>query len=354
MKPSTKKKNTRVVRISRTNPDPGYIAEAAQLLRTGELVAFPTETVYGLGADGLNETAIRKIFHVKNRPPDNPLILHIGYKKDIERYGRNVPAAAKKLVRAFWPGPLTVIVRKKKNIPDIVTGGLDTVAVRMPDNKIALALIRKAGLPVAAPSANVSGKPSPTKASHVYSDLYGKIELIIDGGTTDVGLESTIIDCSVDPPVILRPGRITRRRLERVIGIVENNLYNYQPVPVKPKSPGLKYRHYAPDATIVLVEGEPPEIKKTIAALIRQYRVSMKRIGILGFYPGHTYPIRKPESYVCLGVNASRASKHLYDTLRNFDRAGFDVIIVEGFPSDDHAIMNRLRKAASEIIIARG
>ncbi len=352
MKHKTAIKPTRVVRINKSKPDLDAINEAARLLRAGELVAFPTETVYGLGANGLNATAIGKIFRAKNRPPDNPLILHVGYKKDIDRYGRDISTAAKKLIRAFWPGPLTVIVMKRKKIPAIVTGGLDTVAVRMPDNKIALSLIRKAGVPVAAPSANVSGKPSPTKAAHVYNDMYGKIELILDGGKTEVGIESTIVDCSVSPPVVLRPGKISRRQIERVIGIVDIYLYNNQSVHIKPKSPGTKYRHYAPDAELVLVEGEPPAIKETIDALIRQYQVQKKRIGILGFFPGHDYTIRKNESHVNLGLHAHTVSRHLFAALRSFDEQGVDMILVEGFPSGGHAIMNRLRKAASEIIIA--
>lgn len=344
---------TRVLRVNKTKPDRGSIDMAARLLRAGELVAFPTETVYGLGANGLRETAIKKIFIAKDRPADNPLILHLGYKKDIERYGRNVSAAAKKLIKEFWPGPLTVIVRKKKMIPGIVSGGLPTVALRMPDNKIALSLIRKAGVPVAAPSANVSGKPSPTTAQHVYNDMYGKIELILDGGKTDVGIESTIVDCSVEPPLLLRPGRISRRQIERVIGIVEIYVYNNQSDTQKPQSPGLKYRHYAPDAKLILVEGQPAAIKATIDALIRQYRAQKKRIGILAFFPGHGYSIRKNETLVNLGLQSRRVGRRLFSTLRYFDERASDVIIAESFPAHDHAIANRLRKAASEIIIAQ-
>jgi L-threonylcarbamoyladenylate synthase len=353
MNRKTRKIETRVVRVSRIKPERGHIREAARLIRSGELVAFPTETVYGLGANGLKESAIKKVFWAKNRPPDNPLILHIGYKKDIERYGRNISPAAKKLARAFWPGPLTVIVRKRKKIPKIVSGGLDTVALRMPASKIALSLIRRARSPIAAPSANVSGKPSPTAASHVYHDMHGKVALILDGGKTEIGIESTIVDCSVDPPVLLRPGRINLRQLERIIGNVENNLYNNQTQHQQPKSPGLKYRHYAPDANLVLVEGHPKAMKETIDALIRQYRTQYRCIGILAFYPGHNYNIRKTETLVNLGLHADRASRKFFETLRFFDEQSCDVIIAESFPAQDHAISNRLRKAASEIIIAR-
>ncbi len=345
-------KNTQVIRVNRMNPERDHIINAARLLRKGGIVAFPTETVYGLGANGLHESAIKKIYIAKKRPRDNPLILHIGYKKDIDLYARNVSAATKKLIRVFWPGPLTVIVKKRKKIPDAVTGGLDTLALRMPDNIIALALIRKSGVPIAAPSANVSGKPSPTTAAHVYNDMYGKIELILDGGRADVGLESTIVDCSVDPPVLLRPGKITRRQIEQVVGVVKNDVMNNHSLIHKPKSPGLKYRHYAPDARLILVESEPYDIKTTINALLRQYRAQKKRIGILAFFPGHKYHVRKNEVLVNLGMNTYRASRKLFETLRFFDAQNVDIILAESFPLSDHAIMNRLRKAASEIIIA--
>ncbi len=345
-------RNTQVIRVNKMNPERTHIESAAQLLRKGGVIAFPTETVYGLGANGLHEPAIKKIYLAKKRPHDNPLILHIGYKKDIELYARDVSAATKKLIRAFWPGPLTVVVKKRKKIPDAVTGGLDTVALRMPDNIIALALIRTSGVPIAAPSANVSGKPSPTTAAHVYNDMYGKIELILDGGRADVGLESTIVDCSVDPPVLLRPGKITRRQIEQVIGVIENDVMKNGSLFHKPKSPGLKYRHYAPDARLILVESEPPAIKSTINALLRQYRTQKKRIGILAFFPGHKYHLRKNELLVNLGMSTYRASRKLFETLRYFDAQKVDIILAESFPLSDHAIMNRLRKAASEIIIA--
>lgn len=345
-------KTTQVIRVNKLNPERDRIYKAAQLVREGSIVAFPTETVYGLGANGLRASAIKKIFLAKERPRDNPLILHVGYKKDIDLYGCNISTATQKLIREFWPGPLTVIVKKRKKIPDEVTGGLDTVAMRMPDNKIALTLIRMAGVPIAAPSANVSGKPSPTSAAHVYNDMYGKIELILDGGRTDVGLESTILDCSVDPPVLLRPGKITRNQMEQVIGVVKNDVVNNHSLITRPKSPGLKYRHYAPDAKLILVESEPASLKATIEALLRQYRTQKKRIGILAFFPKHKYNVRKNEILVNLGLNAYRASRKLFETLRFFDTQNVDIILAENFPSSHHAIVNRLRKAASEIIIA--
>lgn len=347
------KKSTRLIKVNKNNPAHSQISEAAELIRKGELVAFPTETVYGLGANGLNKSAIKKIFAAKNRPQDNPLILHLAYKKDIYLYGRDISQKTKKLIRTFWPGPLTVVVKKNKNIPDIVTSGLDTVALRMPHNKIAMALIKKAGVPIAAPSANVSGKPSPTTAIHVYCDMYGKIELILDGGKTDVGLESTILDCSVEPPVLLRPGKITRKKIERLIGAVDIYLQNNQYEHIKPKSPGLKYRHYAPDARLILVDGEPDIMKNTVNLLIREYQEVTQKIGLLLFHTGHRYDVRKTDVLVNLGFSARNVSRKLFATLRFFDEQGVDIIISESYPSGEHAIMNRLRKASSEIIIAQ-
>ncbi len=349
-----KDKNTRIIRVGKQKLDHKLIREAAALLRSGELIAFPTETVYGLGANGLREDAVRKIFAVKGRPPDNPLILHVGFKKDILLYGRNISPSVKKLIHAFWPGPLTIIVKKRTKIPDIVTAGLDTLALRMPANSVALALIRAARVPVAAPSANVSGKPSPTTASHVYQDLFGKVEIILDGGKTDVGIESTIIDCTVEPPAILRPGKITRRQIENTIGFVDNYLYNSNDtVDSVPKSPGLKYRHYAPDVQLILVEGDATAVKATIDALIRQYHSQNKRVGILAFFPGSRYTIGKQDTLVNLGLRKQSVSRRLFETLRYFDEQKVDVILAENFPSHDQAIMNRLRKAASEIIVAQ-
>ncbi len=348
-----KNSSTRIIRVGKNKIDKVSIREAANLLRTGELVAFPTETVYGLGANGLCVDAVRKIFTVKGRPADNPLILHVGFKKDVHRYGRNISTKVKKLIREFWPGPLTIIIKKRKKIPDIVTAGLDTVALRMPANKIALSLIREARVPVAAPSANVSGKPSPTSAAHVYQDFFGKVEMILDGGKTDVGIESTIIDCTVEPPIILRPGNITRRQIENIIGIVENYLYTDQDKGMIPKSPGLKYRHYAPDVKLILVEGESIVVKATIDALLRQYHNQNKRVGILAFFPGSNYNIRTTDALINLGLRKQRVSRRLFETLRYFDKKGIDVVLAENFPSHDHAIMNRLRKAASEIIVAQ-
>jgi L-threonylcarbamoyladenylate synthase len=341
---------TQLRRLDRKAPDRTVIRFAATLIREGELVAFPTETVYGLGANGLSVEAIRKIFKAKGRPSDNPLILHVGYKKDVERFAHPIPRKARKLIGAFWPGPLTIVLRKRRHVPAIVTGGLDTVALRMPSNKIALALIRAAGVPIAAPSANVSGKPSPTTAQHVYDDMEGKIPLILSGGKTDVGLESTVIDCSVDPPVILRPGHVTKKQIEKIIGFVDKYLYNENLETFKPKSPGMKYRHYAPDAVLILVEGEPKVVKATIDSLIRTMRNEKKRLGVLAFTPGHTYSLRRNEPLVNLGSSLRSASKKLFSTLRYFDDHRVDVILSEGFPVEEHAITNRLRKAAAEII----
>jgi L-threonylcarbamoyladenylate synthase len=339
--------------VNRKRPSRMVIAKAAGVIRAGGLVAFPTETVYGLGADGFRRSAVEKIFRAKGRPQDNPLILHVGYKKDADRCAAEIPPAARTLMRVFWPGPLTIILKRNKRVPDCVTASLDTVAIRMPDHAVALSLIRAAGRPLAAPSANTSGRPSPTEAAHVLADLDGAIPMIIDGGRTDIGIESTIIDCTVEPPVILRPGKVTVKQIERHIGIVEN--YSYTTTEygmLQPKSPGLKYRHYAPEAPVILVQGEPNAVRRKINVLIRKYHAGNKRVGVLAFHTGHEYRLRTNEPAVHIGSRSAAASRRLFSALRFFDTQDVDIIVAESFPSDDHAIMNRLRKAASEIVSA--
>ena len=248
---------TEVIKIDQNNMDTEALERAAAIIRDGGLVAFPTETVYGLGADALSAEASKKIYAAKGRPSDNPLIVHVAEFSDMEKIAQEMPEEAKKLADAFWPGPLTMIVRKNDKVPYETTGGMDTVAVRMPNHPVALELIRRSGGYIAAPSANTSGKPSPTLAEHVAFDMDGRIPMILDGGPVGIGIESTIVDLTEDIPMILRPGYITPKMLEKVIGevkmdpgiIASDSLQ-------KPKAPGMKYKHYAPKADLILVDGE--------------------------------------------------------------------------------------------------
>ena len=242
---------TKVIKIKdKTRPEDGELLEAAEILRSGGLVAFPTETVYGLGANALDEAAAKKIYAAKGRPSDNPLIAHISSMEELPALVREIPEAGRKLAEKYWPGPLTMIFPKKDVVPYGTTGGLDTVAVRMPSDPVANRLIKLAGIPVAAPSANTSGRPSPTRAEHVIEDMDGKIEMILDGGQVGIGVESTIVDVSGPVPTLLRPGAVTLEMLRETLGQVEVDPAILGPVKgdVKPKAPGMKYRHYAPKA----------------------------------------------------------------------------------------------------------
>lgn len=259
--------DTKVVKIDKEQIDDEKLMEAAEILRAGGLVAFPTETVYGLGANALNEEAAKKIYAAKGRPSDNPLIAHISKPEELAPLVKEVPEAGKKLMEAYWPGPLTMIFPKSDIVPYGTTGGLDTVAIRMPSDPIANRMIALAGIPIAAPSANTSGRPSPTTAEHVYQDMNGKIEMILDGGAVGIGVESTIVDVSGPVPMLLRPGAITIEMLRETVGQVEIDPAIQGPMAanVKPKAPGMKYRHYAPKAELVLVEEKNPETKEVIS-----------------------------------------------------------------------------------------
>lgn len=331
----------------------------SQCLRNGGLVAFPTETVYGLGADALNETAAAKIYAAKGRPSDNPLIVHISKVEDMEVLAK-VNDTAITLAHAFWPGPLTIILPKKDTVPYGTTGGLDTVAIRMPSHPAALELIRQSGVYVAAPSANTSGRPSPTKASHVVEDMTGKIEYIIDGGPVGIGIESTIVDVSGEIPTILRPGFITKKMLEQIIGEVMIDPALEKPMDgFRPKAPGMKYTHYAPKGELTLVEaGTTAEAEKVIdkiCELANEKRQAGYRVGIM--VPKET--INRYEGYadtvICVGdrKEQSTIAAGLYAALRDFDAAGVDFIYAESFRGDglSYAIMNRLLKAAGQRVI---
>lgn len=330
------------------------MARAGEILRQGGLVAFPTETVYGLGANALDETASAKIYAAKGRPSDNPLIVHIADFTALEKIVEEIPEPARKLAEAFWPGPLTMILKKSPAVPYGTTGGLDTVAVRMPDHPIALALIRAGGGYVAAPSANTSGRPSPTQASHVAEDLSGKIEMILDGGPVGIGVESTIVDLTEEKPTILRPGYINQEMLGRVIGPVEmdRGLTADDPT-VHPKAPGMKYRHYAPKASLTIVEGEEEKVIRKICLLAQQEEDNG---GLAGIIATDETAARYPRGIVkSVGTRTDEItiSAHLYGILREFDTLKVTKIYSEAFetPILGQAIMNRLIKAAGHQMI---
>lgn len=341
-------------RLDYSRIDETVIEEAGQIVRDGGLVAFPTETVYGLGGDALNPESSKKIYAAKGRPSDNPLIVHIADKKDLYRIVRSVPEKAEKLMEAFWPGPLTMIFRKNEKVPEATTGGLDTVAVRMPSDRIAAAFIRAAGGFVAAPSANVSGRPSTTTAAHVEEDLSGRIEMILDGGQAVIGLESTIVDMSVEPPVILRPGAVTKEMMESQIGPLEVDRAIIAPDSgIKPKAPGMKYRHYAPRADLTIVEGRTEAVVEAIAGMTAKAQAEGRKVGIIAT---DETADRYPEGLVIsLGAreHEEEIAMHLFEVLRRFDETDVDCIYSESFEeaSIGPAIMNRLLKAAGHKVI---
>lgn len=340
------------------------LLEGARILREGGLVAFPTETVYGLGANALDEEAARKIYEAKGRPSDNPLIAHVSAMEEVYPLVSQVSEKAKKLMDAFWPGPMTLIFPKSDLVPYGTTGGLDTVAVRMPSDPVANRLIALAGVPVAAPSANTSGRPSPTTAQHVLQDMDGRIDMIIDGGPVGIGVESTIVDVSVETPTVLRPGAITMEMLEEVLGEVQIDPAILGPVSadLRPKAPGMKYKHYAPKADLTLVEPEDgdmesPDSLERMTEKVRQLAEEKLaegfRVGIICTDESRqTYPKGLVRS---IGSRTRRetVAHNLYALLREFDDLKADYIFSESFPEDHlgQAIMNRLSKAAGYHIV---
>lgn len=334
--------------------DEAQMCLAGEILRAGGLVAFPTETVYGLGANALDEKAAAKIYQAKGRPSDNPLIVHIAEMKDLYLIAEEVSGKAEILAEKFWPGPLTMIFRKKEIVPYGTTGGLDTVAVRMPDNEIALGLIRSGGGYVAAPSANTSGRPSPTQAKHVAEDMDGRIDMIIDGGCVGIGVESTIIDMSSDVPTILRPGYINRTMLEEVIGEVDvDPTLLRADSKERPKAPGMRYKHYAPRADMVIVEGPQEEV---ISYINRMVEAELREGRMPGVIASDETKTRYTDGIVkSMGSRSDELSisRHLYGVLREFDEQDVSKIFSESFetPNLGQAIMNRLIKAAGHQII---
>jgi len=312
------------------------IAQAATLIQAGQLVAFPTETVYGLGADALNPTAVLQIFAAKNRPADNPLIVHIADVSELPRLVDAIPPLAQKLIDAFWPGPLSIVFQKSALVPDQTTAGLATVVIRLPAHPDAIQLIHAAGTPIAAPSANQSGNVSPTTAQHVQEELNGVIPLILDGGDIEFGLESTVIDCTSPQPLLLRPGSITQEQLEKVVGPV-----GAPDETEKPASPGMKYKHYSPKTPVVLFT-KPENLQAALVAHPRRSCVIHHSKALAG----------SGEVSVPLSPNPTQAASALYSALRQADTLHCDVIYVETFPKTGVgvAIMNRLEKAASHVI----
>lgn len=342
---------TEIIKIEDTEHiDEEKLQKAARLLRDGELVAFPTETVYGLGANALDETAARKIYQAKGRPSDNPLIAHIASMDGLNVLVSRVPEAAKKLADKFWPGPLTMVLPKNSNVPMGTTGGLSTVAVRMPSDPVACKLIELAGVPIAAPSANTSGRPSPTLAEHVYQDMQGRIAMIVDGGAVGIGVESTIVDVTGPVPVILRPGAITQEMLIEVLGEVEidPSVLGMIRTDMRPKAPGMMYRHYAPKAELVLVEGQRDKVAAEINRLTGDRISQGFRVGII--CTDETMDRYKNGEIRSIGTRSHEETiaHNLYALLREFDDIGVDYIYSESFEGDHlgQAIMNRLLKAA--------
>ncbi|MFQ9511493.1 MAG: L-threonylcarbamoyladenylate synthase [Lachnospiraceae bacterium] len=339
------------------NADEGMdvIRIGGQILRNGGLVAFPTETVYGLGGNALDPNASKKIYAAKGRPSDNPLIVHVADRETIYQLTASVTEIATKLMDAFWPGPLTLILKKSKIVPYETTGGLDTVAIRFPNHPTALSLIKEACVPVAAPSANTSGRPSPTLAKHVIEDLSDKIDMIIDDGPVGIGVESTIIDVTEEVPVILRPGYITKEMVEKVIGNVkiDHAVNNQVKEGEHPKAPGMKYRHYAPKASLTLVEGELDTVIGTINSLAAIEMNNGKKVGII--CTEETKNRYKAGAVKSIGSRTSQESiaHNLYALLRDFDQEGVDEIFSESFQERQlgMAIMNRLTKAAGHKIL---
>ena len=349
-------KETLLLKVDSEKPDPTKIDIAARVIQKGGLVAFPTETVYGLGADALNSDAVLALFEAKKRPLDNPPIVHVANASEVYRLVQEVSKKAGLLMKTFWPGPLTLVFKRSSLIPNVTVAGLDTVAIRMPKHKVALALIKQSGLPIAAPSANLAGKPSPTTAKHVYEDLNGRIDVILDGGATNIGVESTVVDLTVDPPLVLRPGGTSFEALKKVLGDVKLHPFVQaeEELPLeKVRSPGMKHRHYAPKAEVILVEGAPGAVTSKIKELSESYSLKGAKVGILA--TDETQAAYKADVVKSLGsrFNLAVVAQNLFRLLREVDAENVDVIIAEGVSSEGIglAIMNRLRKASGYHIV---
>ena len=335
---------TKLLRIDEHHIDPALVREAGAVIKAGGLVAFPTETVYGLGGDALNAESSAKIYRAKGRPSDNPLIVHIADMEALAAIVRDIPESAVKLAERFWPGPLTMILWKADIVPCETTGGLDTVAVRMPADPVARELIRASGY---SRYAGQAGEPSPTLAKCVLEDMDGRIEMVVDGGAVEIGLESMIVDLTVTPPVILRPGYVTRQMLEEVLGeVLEDNTMMRADSGQAPKAPGMKYRHYAPKGELTIVDGAAQSVVEYINGHIERHRLEHKKTGV-----------RQYGADVCKSVGSrdddDMIARELYRILREFDDEDVEVIYAESFDTDGigQAIMNRLLKAAGHRVV---
>ncbi len=324
---------------------------AGEIIRGGGVVAFPTETVYGLGASAYDDAAVKKIYEAKGRPSDNPLIVHVADVCDVETVAREIPENAKKILESFAPGPFTIILKKKDGISDTVTAGLDTVGIRIPSHPVAREFIRACGVPIAAPSANLSGKPSPTRAEHVIHDMLGRIDAIICGGDASVGVESTIIDLTADVPTILRPGGITLEELKKVCTNVEVDRHVLEAVAAaeQPKCPGMKYKHYAPDADVTVVEGELSACEKKIKELVKREKEGGKTVGVLAAADADF----GADLFISSGKDNREFARVLFDALRSFDENGIQTVLVQLSSNDEYslAVKNRLYKSAGNKII---
>lgn len=344
----------RQTRVMGRNPETleRELVEAGEIIARGGLVAFPTETVYGLGADALNPEAVKDIFLAKGRPQDNPLIVHIASREQLEEVVGEIPEAAEALMEAFWPGPLTILFAKSDAVPYETTAGLETVAVRMPNHPMAQKLIERSGRPIAAPSANTSGRPSPTRAEHVIEDLDGKVDAILDGGATGVGLESTVIDVSGGAPVILRPGGVTIEQLWEVLPAVEYDVA-LKDESVVPRSPGQKYRHYSPKAKLELYSGEEEKVVEAVRARASELESDGYRVGILTVDEHMDRYKSFAKRSMGRKSDLEDIARNLFDSLRAFDSLDIDVIVGEGIEETGigKAIMNRLYKAAGGNVV---
>lgn len=351
--------NTTILRLGEGEKDDESLRRAGEIIKAGGLVAFPTETVYGLGGDALNPDSSRKIYAAKGRPSDNPLIVHLCRAEDLAKVAREVPETALRLAEAFWPGPLTMILPKSDLVPKETTGGLDTVAVRLPSHQGARKMIEYAGGFVAAPSANLSGRPSPTTAKYVTEDMQGRIEMILDGGEVGIGLESTIVDLTVDPPQVLRPGFITGEMLREVLGRVENDATLFSVAGGQaPRAPGMKYRHYAPKGDLVIVRGETQSVTAYVNERTLEARKAGEKTGVIA--AADTASGYDADVVKTIGDRRDEEviARRLYGILREFDDEGVDRIFSESFGEEEsgrsglgQAIMNRLLKAAGHQVI---
>ncbi len=349
-------KQTLILKVNPRKPGIKKVQVAAGIIRKGGLVAFPTETVYGLGADALNSKAVLALFEAKKRPLDNPPIVHVENISDVYGLAKQVPPKAERLMKRFWPGPLTLVFKRSEKVPDVTVAGLETIAIRMPQHAVALALIKESNCPIAAPSANLAGKPSPTSAKHVFDDLNGRIDAILDGGPTRIGVESTVLDLSVDPPQVLRPGGTSLEALRRVLGDVKLHPFAVaeKELPIeKTRSPGMKHKHYAPNAEVIVVEGAIPAVIAKVKELAESYRLKGVKVGVLA--TDETLAAYRADVVKSLGsrFNLDAIAQNLFSLLREFDVEGVGVIIAEGVPTEGLglAVMNRLRKASGYNIV---